>query len=228
MKKTLLAVCFAAWLFPGSSAWTAHAEGREKPNFLVIMADDLGYGDLSIYGAPDIRTPNIDSLMRSGVRFTDFTANSCVCSPSRAAFITGRFSDTAGVPAVMYSDSRGFLDPQAVALPEVLRDHGYRTSLIGKWHLGEKSPNTPNDRGFEEFRGMIKGGTDYWTHKMRGSVNMYHNDQKLTDTAGVHVTELFTEWAIKDLEVTREDRRPFFLFLSTTRRIVLFSAFSGG
>jgi arylsulfatase A-like enzyme len=115
---------------------------QDKPNILFIMVDDLGYRDLSIYGSPDIQTPRIDQLMKEGLRFTQFTANSCVCSPSRAAFLTGRNQDMVGVPGVVRtpdSGNWGFLDPKVTTIADVFQKNGYRTSLIGKWHLGIKS-----------------------------------------------------------------------------------------
>jgi arylsulfatase A-like enzyme len=189
----------------------------QKPNILVIMVDDLGYGDLSSYGAKDIKTPKIDSLMQQGVRFTDFTANCCVCSPSRAAFLTGQNQDMVGVPGVVRTHDKsnwGFLDPNTTTLPDVLQQNGYRTSLIGKWHLGLKAPNLPKQRGFEEFHGFIGDMMDDYWHHRRFDINyMYYND-KLLNTEGTHATDLFTDWAIEDIKKAKEDGRPFFQFLA--------------
>ncbi len=175
------------------------ADILKKSNFLVIMVDDLGYGDLSSYGAKDIKTPEIDKLVKEGIKFTEFTANSCVCSPTRAAFLTGRYQDLVGVPGVIRTPIKsnfGHLDPKAVALPEILKKGGYRTSLIGKWHLGLEAPNLPNERGFEEFKGFQADMMeDYWNYKRFGKNYMYHNEKQL-DIKGKHATELFTEWAV--------------------------------
>jgi arylsulfatase A-like enzyme len=209
-RATLFMMTFLAFV-------SSYAQEHVRPNVLIIMADDLGYGDLSSFGAKDIKTPNIDKLMSDGLRFTDFTANSCVCSPSRAAFLTGRFQDTVGVPGVIRTNddnSWGYLTPGVQTLPQVLQSHGYRTSLIGKWHLGLKSPNLPNDRGFEEYKGFNADMMeDYYTHIRRGENYMYHNDQPLV-TSGVHATELFTQWAIEDIKNALKDGRPFFQFLA--------------
>ena len=181
------------------------------------MVDDLGYADLSVYGSKDIKTPQIDKLMNQGVRFLDFTANSCVCSPSRAAFLTGQNQDMVGVPGVVRTHDKsnwGYLDPKVKTLPDILKANGYRTSLIGKWHLGLTSPNLPNERGFEFFHGFRADMMDdYWHHKRHGRDYMYYND-KLLKTNGEHATELFTKWAIEDLEKAAKDPRPFFQFLS--------------
>ncbi len=114
-------------------------EANERPNILVIMADDLGYGDLSIQGAQDLQTPNIDKIAKQGLIFNQFYANSTVCSPSRASFITGKYPDKAGVPGVVRqypSINWGYLDPNTATIADELKQRGYDTALIGKWHLG--------------------------------------------------------------------------------------------
>jgi arylsulfatase A-like enzyme len=193
------------------------AQKKDQPNVLVIMVDDLGWGDLSVFGAKDLKTPEIDTLMGKGIRFTDFTANCCVCSPSRAAFLTGRFQDMVGVPGVIRtndSSNWGYFDPAAVTLPQILGKEGYRTSLIGKWHLGLKSPNTPNERGFEEFHGFLGDMMDdYWDHR-RGGINFMYHNSKLLETKGAHATDLFTDWSIEELKKAKADGRPFFQFLA--------------
>ncbi|WDE96675.1 sulfatase-like hydrolase/transferase [Lentisphaera profundi] len=189
----------------------------EKPNILFIMVDDLGYRDLSAYGSADIETPHIDQLMKDGMRFTQFTANSCVCSPSRAAFLTGRNQDLVGVPGVVRThdnNSWGYLDPKAITIANAFQQGNYRTSLIGKWHLGLKSPNRPNDRGFEIFHGFLGDMMDdYWEHTRHGNAYMYKNNDRI-ETKGTHATDLFTNWAIEEIKSAQQDQRPFFQFLS--------------
>lgn len=189
----------------------------EKPNILFIMVDDLGYSDLSVYGSADIQTPRIDTLMKNGMRFTQFTANSCVCSPSRAAFLTGRNQDMVGVPGVVRThdhNSWGYLDPEAKTIADAFQNNDYRTSLIGKWHLGLKFPNTPNERGFELFHGFLGDMMDdYWQHTRHDIAYMYKNNERI-ETKGVHATELFTDWAIEEIKQAQQDPRPFFQFLS--------------
>src|SRR5205085_10350782 len=136
----------------------AHAAGgKGPPNIVVILTDDQGRGDYSAFGTRDLRTPGIDRLCREGLAFDNFYANSCVCSPTRAALLTGRYPDRAGVPGVirhMPEDSWGYLSPEAVMLPQILKQVGYHTALVGKWHLGLECPNTPNERGFDHFHGF--------------------------------------------------------------------------
>ncbi|MGB0371418.1 MAG: sulfatase family protein [Opitutales bacterium] len=125
-----------------------------KPNIVIIFNDDQGYEDLGSYGSPTIRTPHVDQLAREGMRFTDFYVTSSVCSPSRASLLTGKFPDRVGVPAVFFPNRPGGLDPEHVTMAEVLRDAGYATAAIGKWHLGDEPQYLPTNQGFDEYFGI--------------------------------------------------------------------------
>lgn len=187
---------------------------NRSPNIIVILADDLGYGDLSCYGAPDIRTPHIDALARDGIRFTNFYANSPVCSPTRAALLTGRIPDLVGVPGVIRThpeNSWGYLSPEAVLLPQRLKSKGYETNIVGKWHLGLESPNTPTERGFDEFHGFLGDMMDDYVSHRRHGINYMRRDRDEIDPKG-HATDLFTSWAVESLKQRRE--RPFLLYLA--------------
>jgi len=190
-------------------------EAADKPNLLVILVDDLGYGDLSSYGAADLKTPNIDRLIASGMRFENFYASCPVCSPTRAALLTGRYPDLVGVPGVIRTRAEnnwGYLDPRAVLLPQVLKRAGYHTAIIGKWHLGLESPNTPNERGFDFFHGFLGDMMDdYYNHRRHGINYMRCNSQTI-DPEG-HATEIFTKWACEYLQGRTSDQ-PFFLYLA--------------
>jgi len=183
---------------------------------IIVLADDLGYGDLSCYGAKDVQSPNIDRLVAEGMRFDYFRANSCVCSPTRAALLTGRYPERVGVPGVIRThpaDSWGHLAPQAVLLPQELKQAGYTSALVGKWHLGLASPNTPNDRGFDHFHGFLGDMMDsYLTHRRHG-INYMRLNQEEVDPPG-HATELFTNWACDYLRGQVRTGRPFFLYLA--------------
>ncbi|MAG92435.1 MAG: N-acetylgalactosamine 6-sulfate sulfatase [Planctomycetaceae bacterium] len=201
-------------LFAGSALTSGSA--AEKPNMLVILVDDLGYGDLSSYGAKDLRSPHIDRLIASGMRFSDFYANCPVCSPTRAALLSGRYQDMIGVPGVIRThpeNSWGYITPDAVLLPKVLKTAGYETAIVGKWHLGLEAPNRPNDRGFDLFHGFLGDMMDdYYKHR-RHDVNYMRHNRREIDPPG-HATDLFTQWSCEYLESRKDADKPFFLYLA--------------
>lgn len=189
----------------------------ERPNIIVILADDLGRGDYSAFGTPDIRTPAIDTLGNEGITFQNFYANSCVCSPTRAALLTGCYPDRVGVPGVIREEepanSWGYLSKQATLLPQKLRNAGYHSAIIGKWHLGINSPNTPTERGFDFFHGFLGDMMDdYWTHLRHGQNFMRRNAEQITPEG--HATDLFTEWACEYVKERSSRSEPFFLYLA--------------
>ena len=189
---------------------------QEKPNVIVILTDDLGYGDLSCNGGQDIQTPNIDKLFADGVRFTNFYANCTVSSPTRASLMTGCYPDKVGVPGVIRtyeSDNWGFFDPATVTLPDMMKKAGYQTALIGKWHLGLESPNLPNERGFDFFHGFLGDMMDdYWNHLRHGNNYMRMNQTEIFPDG--HATDIFSDWAIEYIKGNTGDKDPFFLYLA--------------
>ncbi|MGJ8726402.1 MAG: sulfatase family protein [Roseibacillus sp.] len=187
-----------------------------KPNFLIIYADDLGFGDVSTYHASDVMTTNLDRLATEGMLFNSMRANCTVCSPSRAALLTGRYADRVGVPGVIRTsleDSWGYFKPDVPTLADELGKAGYQTAMIGKWHLGLESPNTPNERGFEHFHGFLGDMMDSYTTHLRHGENYMRLNSETIEPKG-HATDLFTDWACDYLseQATAED--PFFLYLS--------------
>ncbi len=188
----------------------------DKPNIVLILADDLGYGDLSSYGAKDLKTPHIDNLVAKGMRFDNFYANCPVCSPTRASLLTGRYPDLVGVPGVVRTHLRnnwGYLAPQAVLLPKLLKRAGYHTAIVGKWHLGLESPNIPNVRGFDHFHGYLGDMMDdYYNHRRHG-INYMRLNNKEIDPKG-HATDLFSQWAIDYIKDRSRSKQPFFLYLA--------------
>lgn len=190
---------------------------RRSPNILIILADDLGIGDLSCYGSRDVRTPNVDALAQRGLLFGNFYANCTVCSPTRAALMTGCYPDRVGVPGVIRTqpdDNWGFLAPQATLLPQALRSAGYHTAIVGKWHLGLETPNTPTERGFHHFHGFLGDMMDdYYQHTRHGRNYMRRDRAEVKPTG--HATDLFTQWACDYLdERARTPASPFFLYLA--------------
>jgi len=144
----------------------------ERPNVLFILADDLGYGDLSCYGRPDYRTPVLDNLARQGVKFMSAYAAAPVCTPTRCALVTGRYPQRIEVGLYEPLGARNMdkgLPPDHPTVASLLRKNGYDTALIGKWHLGWRPEFGPNRHGYEEFFGILSGAGDYFTHKSSDS-----------------------------------------------------------
>ena len=188
----------------------------QSPNILLILADDHGYGDLSVHNGPSIETPNLDRIAAGGMRFTRFYANSSVCSPSRASLMTGRFPDRVGVPGVIRTHAQnnwGYFRQDAVTLPSMLKQKDYHTALIGKWHLGLETENHPCRRGFDHFHGFLGDMMDdYYTH-LRHDNNYMRRDFDTIVPRG-HATELFTEWSVEFLRAQARASSPFFLYLA--------------
>ncbi len=182
--------------------------GRGRPNVVLIMSDDMGYGDLSSYGATDIRTPNIDSLGRDGVRLTDFYSNGVLCSPTRAGLVSGRYQQRYVVENVFANaDTRG-LKVTGNSLPQVLKNDGYATALVGKWHLGRTV--SPRLHGFEYFFGLMGSHIDYWHHN-RGpdQYDLWENETSIQQDG--YMTDLITERSVRFIEQNAAARRPFFI-----------------
>ena len=210
MRHALLVRIFAVFLV-GCSVATGN-----RPNILVIIVDDLGYGDLASYGAKDLRTPHIDSLMADGMRFDSFYANCPVCSPTRAALLSGRYQELVGVPGVVRThapNNWGYLAQDAVMLPQVLKPLGYHSAIIGKWHLGLEEENQPTRRGFDFFHGFLGDMMDdYYHHRRHGNHYMRRNEEPVHPKG--HATDIFSQWAVDYLAERAQKKTPFFLYLS--------------
>lgn len=183
-----------------------------KPNVVLIITDDMGYGDLGSYGARDVRTPNIDRLARQGVRFTDAYSNGANCSPTRAALISGRYQQRVGIewPLTAEDEDRG-LKATGRSLPALLKTNGYATGLVGKWHLGLKSEYGPNAHGFDEFFGFLAGAVDFYSHRRGdGTPDLFENT-KLVETPN-YLTDEISRRAIRFVD--NHAREPFFLEVS--------------
>lgn len=197
------------------------AQTNTKPNVVVILADDLGIGDLSCFGAKDIRTPNLDRLAAEGVRFADLHANSPVCSPSRASVITGKYPQHAGIPEILFSrpsfDVPG-LKAGEQTLASELKKLGYRTAAIGKWHLGSAKESRPRAQGFDEFFGFYSGWIDYYSHRYYtlGGQPIFHdlwrNDEEVWEEP-TYQSELLAREANAFISRQKADN-PFFLYLT--------------
>lgn len=195
--------CFLA--FAMLAMQSAHA-ADERPNIIVIMADDLGYGDTSVYDGW-VKTPRLERMAAEGLTFTDFHTNSSVCSPTRAGFLTGRYQQRVGIVDVVarHLDTPG-LSPTELTIPRLLKRAGYRTALFGKWHLGMQSEFNPVQHGFDEFRGYLDGYIDYHVHR-----NSWFNGLNKEDQPG-YSTHVITKNAVQ--YINENPDHPFFLFVS--------------
>jgi len=195
--KTILAIILSSFVICHSSL-----AAQQRPNILLILTDDQGYGDLSIHGNPHLQTPHIDQLGHSGVRFDRFYVNS-FCAPTRAALLTGRWPLRTGCHGVTHN--REAMRPSEVTIAEAVKTAGYRTACIGKWHNGEQYPYTPQGQGFDEFFGFNNGHWNCYFDAtlLRGA--------KYEKTKG-YITDVLTDEAMKFISANR--KRPFFCYLS--------------
>ncbi len=209
----LLLISVLGLALPGSA--------QDKPNLLLIVADDMGYGDLGCYGSLQVRTPVLDALAAGGVRCTDGYVSNSVCAPSRAGLMTGRNGARFGFEHNLNTTEQVMPEYYGIPLDEPLvsqrlQDLGYRTGLVGKWHLGKSVPeHHPLERGFESFFGMLKGHHDYWPKP--GKHKLFYGHEPAKEIRTPYLTDWFTDEALdftagEGLE--EGDGRPWFLFLS--------------
>lgn len=197
-RRTFLGALAAAPLMPAATT---------PPNIVFIYADDLGYGDLGVYGSK-IRTPNLDRMASEGVRFTQFYSANPVCSPSRAALLTGRYPTRVGVPRVLFPADTAGLALSETTMAQMLKGAGYQTMCIGKWHLGHTPAYLPTSRGFDEYFG-IPYSNDMTPRPL------LHNTEQLEEPAKLEtLTPRYTEQAVKFIE--RSKGSPFFLYMPHT------------
>jgi len=181
-----------------------------KPNFVVILLDDVGYGDLGSYNGT-IATPNIDALAAQGMRFTDFHSNGAVCTPTRAALMTGRYPQRAGLEGALLANTPAGLKQTEITLAEVLKNAGYRSGLVGKWHLGDAPQFNPTTQGFSLFYGFLTGEIDYVNHlDTLGDLDWWKNKTLLRGNE--YSTTAITREANGFIQ--RNASRPFFLYVA--------------
>lgn len=204
MHRLTLTLFFIALVMHGSSQ-----KAPERPNIIVILADDLGWADVNVNDAK-IETTHLHRLAREGMRLTSFYSSASLCSPARAALLTGRYPHSVGMPDLASPVSRNkvpllALDHEAITLPEALAPYGYRTMLAGKWHLGHHPPDWPRTHGFDEFRGSLIGTPGYYDAK-----ETYHNEtpEKVHQYFTDHITESAVDF------ITRDTGAPFFLYVA--------------
>jgi len=208
MHRLLAVLCLAS--LPVTSAASAQqaAPAAAKPNVVLIITDDVGYGDFGSYGAPDIKTPNIDSLARDGTKLTDFYA-APQCTPTRAALITGRYQQRVRLErAINPGPQNPGLAATGRSLPQLIKDTGYATGLVGKWHLGWKPEFSPNAHGFDYFFGFKSGFIDYYQHTRSDGMDDLFENETPVHVPG-YMTDLITDHSVTFIE--QHARQPFFL-----------------
>jgi arylsulfatase A-like enzyme len=195
------------------------AQQKDRPNVIIILTDDQGSIDTNTYGSTDLYTPNMDRLAKEGTRFTQFYAAAPVCSPSRAALLSGKTNLRAGlegnVPVPEYADidKKYGMPTEQVTMAEMLKDNGYYTALIGKWHLGHRKENLPNAQGFDYFFGHQRGCIDNYSHTFYwdgpNKHDLYRNNEEVY-YPGEHFSDLMVEEVKQIINNKKED--PFFIY----------------
>lgn len=210
-----------------AAARMVKGQGTRRPNIILIVADDLGYGDLGCYGNTVTRTPNIDRMAGEGVRFTNFVVSWPACTPSRASILTGRYPQRNGLYDMIRNNEVNWkfqfdentyalspemtlgLDLRELTIAQVLKTVGYSTGVIGKWDSGRARRFLPLQRGFDSFYGFANTGIDYYTHQRYGVPSMFRGNERIKEEG--HATDLFLREAKRFLDTNRQN--PFFLYL---------------
>ncbi|MBD3676726.1 MAG: arylsulfatase [Planctomycetaceae bacterium] len=197
---------------------TSFVSAAERPNIVIVMADDMGYSDLGCYGS-EIETPNLDRLAANGLRFTQFY-NTSRCCPTRAALLTGVYQHQAGIGHMTGNKGvpsyQGYLNDRCLTIAEALKPAGYRTLTTGKWHVGSKPGHWPLDRGFDRYFGTPSGGGVYFKKSLEIRKNVFFTlgNERIETPEDLYVTETFTDYAIQFVEEAVKEEQPFFLYLA--------------
>ena len=188
------------------------AADAPKPNIIHIVADDLGWKDVGFNGCSDIKTPNIDALAAGGAKFTQFYAQP-MCTPTRACLMTGRYPFRYGLQTIVIPGPAGYgLDTSEWLMPQALKEAGYTTAIIGKWHLGHADTKYwPKQRGFDYQYGAMIGELDYYTHSDAGVLDWFRNNQPVREEG--YTTQLIGNDAVKYIHGQSADK-PFYLYLT--------------
>ena len=207
MKTNFLLLILISFLLSCTS------QNINPPNIILIMADDLGYSDISCFGSEFIETPALDKMAAEGVRFTDYHSNGAVCTPTRAALMTGNYQQRAGLEGVIYAALNKRKEGIALTentLAEYFNESGYSTGIFGKWHLGYKQKYNPTYHGFDEFYGYVSGNVDYISHRDGANLHDWWHNRDTSYEEG-YVTDLITDHALKFME--KNQHKPFLLYL---------------
>ncbi|ALJ04177.1 hypothetical protein APS56_03005 [Pseudalgibacter alginicilyticus] len=210
MIKTLN-IFIIAFLF-SKAITSCYAQKVEKPNIIIIVADDLGYGDLSCYGSTLINTPHLDQMAAEGIKFTDFHSNGSVCSPTRAALLTGKYQQRVGIDGVVTAKQhrdKGLATSEKT-FADAFKEAGYVTGMFGKWHLGYKTEFNPINQGFDEYIGYVSGNVDYHSHIDQEGYEDWWQGDKIKNEEG-YSTDLITKHSVDFIR--RHKDEPFLLFI---------------
>ncbi len=224
-KRMIVAICGLFIAF----GIKAEGVGEDKPNYIIIFCDDLGYGDLGSFGHPTIRTPNLDKMAEEGQKWTNFYVSSSVCTPSRAGIMTGRLPIRNGMCSdkhrVIFPESKGGLPESEITFAKILRDHGYHTACIGKWHLGHEPQFLPTSHGFDYFYGLKYSNDmdrdpniDYWKscrypEQEYFQISLYRNGEVIQEQAiQADLTKNYTREAVAYIEKNKD--KSFALYLA--------------
>jgi arylsulfatase A-like enzyme len=208
-RNLVLAALWAGLALAGATPGEA---AHRRPNFVVLLADDLGYGDLSSFGHPTLLTPNLDRMAREGLKLTSFYSGAPLCTPSRAALMTGRYPMRSGLFRVLFPEDTGGMPASEVTLAEALAGGGYRTMAIGKWHLGHRSPFLPTENGFGSYYGLLYSN-DMKPPRTEVPLRLYRDAEPVDGEVDQgRLTEDYTREAIAFLRAAGDD--PFFLYLA--------------
>lgn len=238
MMRDKFAIAVLTLLVSVSIGEQANAADAPRPNVVIIFIDDMGYGDVGFNGATVPKTPNLDQMAKDGMRFTDFYVGCAVCTGSRASLMTGCHYDRLGIPRVLFPNSQNGLHPDEVTLADMLKETGYRTACIGKWHLGHLPPCLPTDQGFDQYWG-IPYSNDMWIDPankladdivlrngvtlndlkigktVKNEVPIFSNDEVIEYPADqTTLTKRYTERSVQFIQ--RKTDEPFFLYLPHT------------
>jgi arylsulfatase A-like enzyme len=187
---------------------------QQKPNIIIILADDAGYADFGFMGSKDIQTPNLDQLKKGGVLFNQHYVSASVCSPSRAGLLTGKYQQRFGHECNLEAEQPLSFDTAQTTIAEALKKQGYKTAIFGKWHLGDYEQHHPLNNGFDTFWGFIAGGRSYFPNEKNerpGSLNAIMNNRKPDSFEG-YLTDVLGEKAASYIEQSKDD--PFFMYLA--------------
>ncbi len=221
--RLFLTIIFLAWNVSSANA------APQRPNIILIVADDQGYRDLGCFDGEEIKTPNLDRIAKDGVRATSFYVTWPACTPSRSSILTGRYPQRNGLYDMIRNDMVNYghryseveyalspemtlgMDLREITIGQVLQKAGYTTGVVGKWDGGQARRYLPLQRGFDFFYGFANTGIDYWTHERYGIHSMFRGNQRTKEDQGQYATDVFRREAMRFIQDNH--RKPFFLYL---------------